>query len=559
MIRELSIKNLALIESMHLEFNRGLTVFTGETGAGKSILIGAIGLLLGDRASSENIRSGCDEADISGTFSFSSLPDILGDLLDELSIDHTDDELIIRRRVSRSDRSRIHVNDTALSLAALRRLGTLLVDMHGQHEHQSLLDEETHRTFIDRLDTVRPVRDEYLSAFARYGEALAALSAFSKSANLLAEKREMLEFQLTELEQAHLKDGEEAELESELTLLTTSAQRIASVSAILEKLSSDGGSSVEKQVSAIKKQLEQLARYDSSATPWLDDIDNALRLFSELETFCDSYLSSIGEESAPRRIETINARLAKLQRLKKKYHSSVEELIEKCRTVKEELRSLENRDSEQREHEKKVAAAKAACIKTGEALTASRKKAAQPFDKAIIDRMKHLGFNGGSWRTVFEPLDEPSDTGLEKIRFFVRTNPGEPELPLAATASGGEISRLMLAIKSILARNDHVPVLIFDEIDTGIGGTIARHVGVSLLDLGTTHQVLCISHLHQIAAMADHHIRVFKDSAGKRTITRIIELSSEERINEIARMLGGDSTIALQHAAELLAKRHTAE
>lgn len=558
MIRELSIKNLALIESMHLEFNEGFTVFTGETGAGKSILIGAIGLLLGDRASQESVRSGCEEAEVSGVFEFTAIPATLKTLLDELSIDSSDNQLIVRRRISRSDRSRIHINETSLSLAALKRIGSLLVDMHGQHEHQSLLDETTHRTFIDRLDGVVPQVKTYTTAFTSYAEATAALARFTQNARLLREKREMLEFQVNELDHAHLKSGEEEELEAELALLMSSAQRIASVSAILDILSAPGSTGMEKQAQAVKRHLEQLSRYDQNAVPWIDEIESAARVLTELESYCSSYAHSIGEEAAPDRIEKINGRLAKIQRLKKKYQGSVDDLIAKMRSIKSELSTLENSDAETKELTKKVSAAKALCSERGKELGDARKKSALRFDALITALMTQLGFNGGSWRTVFTPLPEPGETGCETVRFFVQTNPGEPELPLAATASGGEISRLMLAIKSILAQSDYVPVLIFDEIDTGIGGTIARHVGTALQKLSTTHQVLCISHLHQIAALADHHIRVFKDSSGERTITRIVELDAEERIDEIARMLGGDTKIALQHAVELLKKRHTA-
>jgi len=559
MIRELNIKNLALIESMHLDFSEGFTVFTGETGAGKSILIGAIGLLLGDRASQESVRGGCDEAEVSGVFEFTVLPDTLTTLLDELSIETSDNQLIIRRRISRSDRSRIHVNETSISLAALKRIGLLLVDMHGQHEHQSLLDESTHRTFIDRLDDVQPHVVTYRDAYNAYSEATAALSRFTQNARLLAEKREMLEFQFTELDHAHLKSGEEEELEAELSLLMSSAQRIASVSSILDILSGPGNSGIEKQAQSVKRHLEQLCRYDANATPWIDEIESAIRVLTELESYCSSYAHSIGEEAAPDRIEKINGRLAKIQRLKKKYQGTVDDLIVKMRTIKKELSTLENSDAEIKELQKKVAAAKMLCNARGKELGDARKKAALLFDKAITVLMKQLGFNGGYWHTVFEPLAEPGETGCETVRFFVQTNPGEPELPLAATASGGEISRLMLAIKSILAQSDYVPVLIFDEIDTGIGGTIASHVGATLKKLSTMHQVFCISHLHQIAAVADHHISVFKDTTGERTITRIVKLNPEERIGEIARMLGGDSKIALQHAAELLKKQHTAD
>jgi DNA repair protein RecN (Recombination protein N) len=552
MIRDLSIKNLALIESMSLEFTPGFTVFTGETGAGKSILIGAIGLLLGDRASSDSVRNGFDEAEINGIFELDGISDDLRSLCTGHSIDISDNQLIIRRRISRSDRSRIYVNEVPLSLAALRKLGSFLIDMHGQHEHQSLLDEETHRTFIDRLDDVRDARTRYDAAYGSFNEITGECARHAATTKLLAEKREMIEFQLNELEHAHLKVGEEEELEQELKLLTSSAQRIASVNSILELLASPSAASIGKQVSSVKRQLDQLTKYDPSAGPWTDDIDNVLRVFGELETYCGAYLERIGEQSDPDRIEKINGKLAKIQRLKKKYNLSVNDLLCKIQALKNDLASLENGDADRKELEKKSLAAKKACITAGEVLGGARRHAAATFDASITALMHQLGFKGGSWRTVFEPLPEPMEHGLEAVRFFVRTNPGEPELPLASTASGGEISRLMLAIKSVLAKSDYVPVLIFDEIDTGIGGTVAGYVAQSLKKLSSTHQVLCISHLHQIASLADQHVSVYKDASARRTVTHVKQLSREERIEEIARMLGGDSAIALQHARELL-------
>ncbi|MBN1756714.1 MAG: DNA repair protein RecN [Chitinispirillaceae bacterium] len=552
MLRELRIRNLALIDSLSLEFEPGFTVFTGETGAGKSILIGAIGLLLGDRASSESVRSGCDEAEVSGVIELANPSEQLLTLLNDLSIDTGDNELIIRRRISRNDRSRIHVNETPLSLAALRQIGDLLIDLHGQHEHQSLLNEDMHRALIDTLDGVSQVRAVYDTCFTEFTEASRTLARHEEATRLLDEKREILEFQQKELEQAHLKTGEEEELEEELKLLSSSAQRLGAVNGILELLGGSGPTSIEKQASTVKRYLEQLGKYDMKAGPWIDDVDNALRVFSELETFCSSYLSDAGEQADPNRIEKINTRLAKLQRLKKKYGASIEGLIAKEQSVRENLAALENSDADRKEIEKKAAAARTACIEAGKKLSTARKNAAVSFDRSITSLMEELGFNGGLWKTVFTPFESPAEHGLENVSFHVRTNPGEAELPLAKTASGGEISRLMLAVKTVLSRNDHVPVLIFDEIDTGIGGVIAGVVGTAMKALSSSHQVLCISHLHQIASLADRQVKVFKEESGGRTVTRIVPLSEKERVEEIARMLGGDSKIAKEHARALL-------
>jgi len=553
MIRELYIKNLALIESLSMEFEAGFTVFTGETGAGKSILVGAIGLLLGDRADADQIRSGCDHAEISAVFGINGSCERLAELLGELSIPFDDSQLIIRRRLSHADRSRIHVNEIPLSLSALRRIGDLLIDLHGQHEHQSLLNEETHRTIIDALEEAAPVRAQYGNAWQTLCSVRQALESHDATTRRLNEKRDMIEFQIRELEQAHLKTGEEATLEAELALLSSSVQRLSAVGAILELLGSSEGSSIAKQTAAIRRNLEQLAKYDPEAQPWTGDIENAQRIFSELETFCSAYISGCEEQTDPAdRVEKINARLAKIQRLKKKYAATLDELIVKEKSLRSELAALDNCEADRKELEKALASAEADCMSIGKKLGAARRGCAARFDRSITAMMEKLGFKQGVWETVFGPLDEPAEYGLETVRFFVRTNPGEEKLPLAATASGGEISRLMLAIKTVLSRRDSVPVLIFDEIDTGIGGTVAGAVGKAMRELSSTHQVLCISHLHQIASLADWQIKVYKEQSGERTVTRIRLLSEEERVDEIARMLGGDSKIAIEHARELL-------
>jgi DNA repair protein RecN (Recombination protein N) len=399
---------------------------------------------------------------------------------------------------------------------------------------------------------VPPALHAYAAAYTAFAEANRELAAHTHATRLLNEKREMLEFQLNELKQSNLKRGEEEELENEITLLSSSAERIEAASAILEMLASSSPASIEKQVVAVRRRLEQLQKYDSSVGPWIDDVENSLRVFTELETFSSTYLSTTGEQADPNRIEKINGRLAKLQRLKKKYHTDIDGLIDKEKILGRDLAALENSEADHRELEKQVAYTRERCLDAGKELSLHRARAAKTFDRNITAMMENLGFKGGRWHTMFEAYDEPSEHGMESIRFFVRTNPGEAELPLSKTASGGEISRLMLAIKTVLSRSDYVPVLIFDEIDTGIGGLLAGAVGDALKSLSTSHQVLCISHLHQIASLADRQVRVYKEETGGRTLTRLSLLSEEERIREVARMLGGDSGIALDHARELL-------
>ncbi len=553
MIREIRIANFALIDELSLTFDRGFTVFTGETGAGKSILVDAIGLLLGERASGGQVRSGADEAEVSGVFELPSGNHALTRLLDEMAVQPQDGTLIIRRRITHGDRNRILINQVPFPLAALKRLGDLLVDLHGQHDHQSLLDESTHAPIVDDLPEVRPYRERYTSAYAAYAAVKAEFAAFQARSDELAQRREMLEFQSRELRDLALQRDEERALEDELRLLSSSVQRSEAVAEIAALLA-NSEDSVEKRIAAVRRKLEMLVKYDASVRPWLDDVGNALAVFSELEAFCGAYLDK-GGSSDPERLDRCNARLAKIQRLKKKYGCTFDELLAKSDKLAADLATIENIDADRAHMAEKSRRALAACATDGRELRAAREKASMRFDVQVTAAMERLGFTGGVWKTGFAYRDEPLDDGMEGIRFMVRTNPGEPMLPLSATASGGEVSRLMLAIKSVMAKHDRIPILIFDEIDTGIGGILAGNVARALHALSKTHQVLCISHLHQIASQADHHFRVYKEPSDGRTVTRVERLPDKERIDEIARMLGGDSTAARAHAKELLAKR----
>jgi DNA repair protein RecN (Recombination protein N) len=554
MIRELRIKNLALIEDVLVEFEGGFSVFTGETGAGKSILVGAIGLLLGERASSEHIRSGSDEAEVSGVFDLHAMQKQLSDLLGENAIDGDGGTCIVRRVIARSGKNRVFINQVPVPLSILKALGDRLIDFHGQHEHQSLLDPQNALRIIDRLPGIDKGTAAYGRAYTVYVEARDALIAHDKRSAELAEKRDVIEFQYNELKNLGLSGGEETKLDEELKLLSSSTQRLECVSAINSLLAGDE-TAISHQIGIIKKNLETLSRFDSSALPWLRDLGSASSVFSELEAFCGQYLEKNGGAMDPAKLDRINDRLAKIQRLKKKYACEFDGLIAKERTLKQDLDALFNTGADRDELSRREKSAFDECLRAGAALGAARRKQSVSFDAAITAEMAKLGFTGGLWRTDFIAFDVPQGCGCEDAAFMVRTNTGEPVLPLIKIASGGEISRLMLAIKTVMAAHDHIPILIFDEIDSGIGGVLAKEVGKALASLSATHQILCISHLHQIASMADHHYHVYKESQGQRTVTRVKKLSGQEKVAEIARMLGGASAISKKHAEELLENR----
>jgi DNA repair protein RecN (Recombination protein N) len=555
MIKELRIKNLALIDNVLVEFESGFSVFTGETGAGKSILIGAIGLLLGERASAEHIRSGSEEAEVSGVFELHPMQKQLSDLFADNAIASEGGTCIVRRVIARSGKNRVFINQVPVPLSVLKTVGDQLIDFHGQHEHQSLLDPQNALRIVDRLPGVGKEVDGYNRAYASYVEARGALSAHDRRCADLAEKRDVIEFQYNELKNLGLSEGEETTLEEELALMSSSAQRLECVSAINNLLTGDE-SAISNRIGTIKKNLESLSRFDPSALPWIRDLDNAASVFSELESFCGEYLEKNETRVDPARLDRINDRLAKIQRLKKKYAlGGFDGLLQKQRQLKGDLDALVNTEADRSVLQRQAASSLDECMKAGGALSGARRKQAASFDKAITAEMAKLGFLGGLWRTDFVAQDGPQAFGLEDAAFSVRTNVGEPVLPLIKIASGGEISRLMLAIKTVMASHDHIPILIFDEIDSGIGGVLAREVGRALSALSATHQLLCISHLHQIASMADHHYHVYKETQGQRTVTQVKKLSHQEKVVEISRMLGGDSAISKKHAQELLEKK----
>jgi len=554
MIRELRIKNLALIEDVALSFKEGFSVFTGETGAGKSILVGAIGLLLGERANADMVRAGSEEAEVSGVFELCGPRRLLAELLRESGIVFDDGALILRRTISKNNKNRVFINQVPLPLSTLKKVGDLLIDFHGQHEHQSLLNPESARGIIDSLPGVVGPKRLYEESFAAFARAREELESHDRTAQDFMQKKEVVEFQYNELAGLDLKADEEAKLEDEVKLLSSTAQRAQCVSQI-DAVLTDPAAPISRQMGLIRKNLETLCRFDPSVGPWISDIDNASSVFTELEAFCGSYLEKSASLADPGRLESINARLAKIQRLKKKYACSCVELVQKTLDLKKNLDSLENLGADRSLLEKNLEAAKRQCLSCGKDLGRTRKKESAGFDKKITALMENLGFAGGLWQTDYIDLDQPQVFGLEDCAFAVRTNPGEQVLPLVKIASGGEISRLMLAIKTVMADQDDIPILIFDEIDTGIGGMLAKEVGRSLIGLSKTHQLLCISHLHQIASLADHHFHVFKETRSGRTVTGVKMLDYHEKVDEIARMLGGESAISKKHAEELLRGR----
>lgn len=553
MLKRLSITNLALIQNIEIELFDGFSVFTGETGAGKSVLMGAIGLLLGHRAASEHIRSGENSAEVQGLFTFVAIPEGIKEILQANEIPSDDGTLIIRRIIRRSGRNRILINQIETPLATLKSIGERLIDLHGQHDHQTLLREEAAIEILDTFKEVKPLRFAYNKAWVDYSAARKELANHNKKVAELAEKKEFLQFQYDEIAALGLKENEEEELEKEYAYLSSVTQRGEAATTITGILDGDSNSAaLSDMIGQLQQGLDELTKYDDSFGDWKRDVKESAQVFNELRSVVSSYSRSISDEANPLRLDDINSRLSKIQRLKKKYSCDFDGIVAKAKELEYELDQIFNGAADAGELEKAVESARLKLSAAGETLEKARKATAQKFDAEITDRMASLGFQGAGFRTDFEELQSPNENGYTFPHFMVRTNKGEPFMDLTKTASGGEISRIMLAIKVSLAGNDPVPILVFDEIDTGVGGKRAAGIASTMVELAEHHQLFVISHLQQIASKGSNHYSVYKHEVSDRTITEIKLLSESERIEEIARMLGGDSDVAIEHARDIL-------
>ena len=594
MIQQLYIKDFALIDELEIAFGQGLSVLTGETGAGKSVIVGALNMILGERADTDLIRRGARKAIAEATISAGNDPEIR-ELLESLEIELRD-ELILRREIRESG-SRAFINDTPVTIAVLKQVGDHLVDLHGQHDHQLLLKEENHALVLDRFDDIRPLLKVYRGEYDRMVSLKQEFRLLQKRERELADKMELYEFQFRELEAAALSVGEEEELEAEMHLLDhaeTLNMKAETVLAIGEQ----NEVNVIDLIHSLKSALEEMAHIDPAFESYLEEVRSARISIQEAVQFAERYRDEI--EFNPTRLEELRVRQSELNRLQKKYGRSVAELIEYQRFLHGELGSAENMDVEigrlQAAMQKQAEVLKAAAV----ALHDQRVASGERLSADIVDSLKELGILNGAfqvdvrWMMVdggggasgsgsagtgsrgsgsrgsvsggaggwFE-LDgngiHCTESGCDEIRFFISTNKGEHPKPLSKIASGGEISRVMLSLKSILAKQQRLPVMIFDEIDTGISGAVSEKVGRRMRGLSANCQIIAITHQPQIASQAHHHYRVEKVEDGERMITRIVPLSEEEHIEQVARLMSGEqlSVHAIESARELVKSHQT--
>ena len=534
MLWQLRIKNFAIIDQLEVEFAPGLNILTGETGAGKSILIDALTLTLGAKPSPELVRSGADFTEVEAVFDLEASPE-LKKFLEELGLE-PENQLIIRRKYTLSGRSSCWVNLRSVPVSALSRLRESLIDIYGQHEYQSLLRPEHHLSLLDNYARIWERFSDYQELYSRYLEKKAEYEKNLMSEQERRERQEFLRFRISELEKAHLKEGEEEKLEEERARLKHLETLRQAGESGFEELYNKEGAIVDK-LGQILRELERAGEYDSRLSGLAKELTQAQAIIEEVGRELGEYLAEL--DASPGQLEEIEERRAELRRLKRKYQMEISELIQLLQESKKELEELENYQSRIREVEKELEEISEQIHQRAKQLSQERKKQAKKLKEKLLKNLKELGMEKCRFEVKFQSLDQPQAWGLEQVEFYLSPNPGEELKPLSKIASGGELSRIMLGLRCLLAQQVGARILIFDEVDTGIGGAVAEVVGKKLKELSQNNQVLCVTHLAQIAKFADRHLRVWKEEKDGRTVVRIKPLTTEERIDELARMLGG--------------------
>lgn len=550
MLSELRIRNFALIDRLSVRLGPGLNVLTGETGAGKSIIVGALSLLLGERASADVVRAGEDRASIEGVFDLSGRDDLLR-LLDERGVEVEDGVVVLKREVAVEGRSRAWINGSPTTASILGELGRALVDLHGQHEHQTLLRRDEQRAILDAYAGNEKALAKVSTAHRELSALRRELDDLDRRRREAAQRADFLRFQADEIEAANLRPGEEEELEDEARRLSHS-EELAALSGGLYDALTASDDALLGGVGGLRRSIDRLVAIDPAQDGLRELYETVYYSLQEMGDRVEKYAAGI--EHDPVRLDEIRRRQDLLFRLKTKYGATLEEVLEVGRVARGELDLLDGAGFEATALQKRIDAAQEAMQAAAADLTARREKALKKLGGEVNRVLPELGMKGGSFEAARIPLAAPGPHGAEDVEFRVSLNRGFEPKPIAQVASGGELARIMLALKTILARLDSVPTLIFDEVDTGIGGRVALQVGDKMREVAGSHQVFAITHLPQIASRAHLHLLVSKAERGGRTTTDVAPLEAQTRIHEIARMLGGDpeSAVSLEHARELL-------
>jgi DNA repair protein RecN (Recombination protein N) len=544
----LRIKNLALVEELEWQIAPGFVAVTGETGAGKSIIIGALQLLLGERADKSLIRTGAETCSVEAVFTGDDLQKLNPQLV-ETGVEPCERDLIIKRTLSVTGTNRQFINSSPTTLSILKSLGDELVDLHGPHDHQSLLSPEKQLGLLDSFARADEKLEEYRNYFHELQTLTAEHAALNTAETAREQELDLLRHQISEINAANLNVGEEEEIETRYKLASNSKRLIELASAVANKIS-ETEDSVLSQLAETQRLLRELEKIDASISQFVAGHETAVVELTEIARSLSDYAQRLDLD--PEQLAALEQRVSLFETLKRKYGASIAEVIEFGNRAQERMSKIEGRDAELQRLANEIEKVRGKMNQAGEALRKLRAKAAPKLSATIRGNLVDLGFKQSEFEAKLSALDEPRATGFDSIELLFSPNPGEPLKPLRTIASSGEISRVMLAVKSALAAHDAIPLLVFDEIDTNVGGEIAHAVGTKMRTLADDHQVICITHLAPVAARATSHFVVTKEVVRGRTFSNLQNVTGKARREEIARMLGGKSESALQLAASLL-------
>lgn len=555
MLQELSITNFAIIEQLDIAFENGMTVLTGETGAGKSIIIDAVGLLAGGRGSQEFIRTGADKAVLQGMFILPA-DGVTAHMLDEAGIDHADNTVILQREIAKSGRNTCRINGMLVNTTTLKRIGETIVDIHGQNEHQELMQPEKHLGLLDEFaaNKIQKLKATYTQQYETYQQLSQELRQKNANEKEWAQRLDMLNFQVEEISAAQVKVGEEAALGAERDRLdnyqTISQALQQSYNLLTAEEETPGAVDV---VGEAMNALEPIANLDSAFNDITVNVQNAYYALQDAAGQISNQLDL--QEFDESRLDEIEQRLDVLSQLKRKYGDSEQQILDYYQKIVSELAKMTDSEENSEGLSQRVAEQKDALLKTGQALSDKRRTCAKNLQRQIHQELKDLYMDKAIFEVRFKPTKgQIYRSGLDSVEFYIQTNPGERMRPLAKIASGGELSRMMLALKTIFSESQGITSIIFDEVDTGVSGRVAQAIAEKISGIAKFSQVLCITHLPQVAAMADHHYFIAKKITGQRTKTSVTKLAQPDRVQELARMLAGTKVtqLSLEHAEELL-------
>ena len=552
MLKELSIKNFAIIEEVSVSFSDGLTVLTGETGAGKSIIIDAVHLLAGGRGSQEFIRHGAKKAELEGLFYIQNAQHPVFQKLQDVGIEADEESVILRRDINDHGKSVCRVNGKLVTIAILREIGGSLIDIHGQHESQELMDERLHISLLDQFagSKLHRVKESYSGLFQKYMKLKKELAAVSDNEQQIAQRIDLYQYQINEIDAIELIENEDEELQLERKKFQNYHKTFERISAAHEAL--NGELKGLDWIGTTMSELEDIASFDESYKEQAELVSNSFYSLQEL-----SYqLKSVMDESEfdEERLNVIEERLAAIQSLKRKYGNSIEEILVYRHKIGEELDALMNRDERIQQRQKALNQVEKDLEIDAKELTIYRKKAAKSLSEAIVLQLRELFMEKATFEVIFKPSTIFDKNGKDDVSFYMSTNVGEPAKPISKIASGGELSRMMLALKGIFSKHQGITSIIFDEVDTGVSGRVAQAIAEKIANISRSSQVLCITHLPQVAAMADQQLLIEKEVMGKRTMTKLTEVTGKNRVQELSRMMSGSeiTTLTLEHATELL-------